>query len=75
MSASEPCTSSAVLPSATILCSWPVEKYARFVPTLPPLPTGESRKSSTAGSWQVSDDCGGGAKVGLASKCIWICTD
>lgn len=48
-------SSSAVLASATILCSWPVEKYARFVPTFPPLPTGEceTRKSSNTGSWQV----------------------
>ena len=55
MSSSEACTSAAVPASATVLCSWPVEKYARFVPTLHPLPTGEreTRKANSAGSWQV----------------------
>lgn len=55
MSASEACTSAAVPASATVLCSWPVEKYARFVPSLHPLPTGEreTKKANSAGSWQV----------------------
>ena len=66
MSASEACTSAAVPASATVLCSWPVEKYARFVPTLHPLPTREheTRKSNSAGSWQV------GARLNSISNAI-----